>query len=275
MALRINSNTASLNAQRNLGKVTGRLGKSFERLSSGLRITKASDDAAGLAITERMRAEIRSLQQASRNANDGVSLIQTAEGAINEVSSLLIRMRELSVQAASGTLSSGDKDALDTEFQELVSEIDRISQATEFNNIQLLDGSTTSISLQIGSGTAAAIDTLSLGLQATQASDLSVGSLAIGAAGDPTAAISAIDAAINTVTDFRATLGASQNRLEATMSNLSSSIENLVSAESRIRDVDVAAETAELTRNSIIQQAAVSILAQANAQPQTALSLLQ
>ncbi len=274
MALRINSNVASLNAQRNLANVSDRLGSSFERLSSGLRINRAADDAAGLAISERMRADVRSFQQASRNANDGISLVQTAEGSLDEVNSLLTRMRELSVQASNGTLSDGDKDALDTEFQELISEVDRISAASEFNGISLLDGNTTSISLQVGADTAAGVDTISLSLQDTDATALSLNALDIGASGDAATAISNIDAAINTVTDFRATLGASQNRIESTISNLSSTIENLSAAESRIRDVDVAAETARLTRNSIIQQAAVSILSQANSQPQAALNLL-
>jgi flagellin len=274
MALRINANVASLNAQKNLSNVTGRLGKSFERLSSGLRINRAGDDAAGLAISERMRADVRSFRQAERNANDGVSLIQTAEGALNEVNGLLGRMRELAVQSASGTLSSSDKDALDAEFQQLQSEIDRIAQASEFNSTNLLDGVTTSVTLQVGANTTSGVDTLDVTLESIRSTDLGVDSLDIGDGGDTDAAISSIDAAILSVTDFRGNLGAVQNRLESTITNLQVTTENLVAAESRIRDVDVAAETAELTRNSIIQQAALAILGQANIQPQQALSLL-
>jgi flagellin len=274
MALRINANVASLNAQRSLSVVTDRLGKSFERLSSGLRVNRAGDDAAGLAISERMRADIRSLNQARRNASDGVSLIQTTEGALNEADSLLIRMRELAIQSGSGTLSDSDQDALDLEFQQLVSEIDRIAQGAEFNDKALLDGTTTSITLQVGSGTTAGVDTLTLSLESMRITDLSVDSLDIGSGGDVNAAISAIDSALGTVLDFRAGLGAIQNRLESTMVTLDINVENLTASESRIRDVDVASESAELTRNSIIQQAAVAILGQANVQPQLALSLL-
>lgn len=274
MALRINSNFASLNARRHLSLVSRGLGKSFERLSSGLRINRASDDAAGLAISERMRADIRSMRQAERNASDGISLIQTAEGALGEVNNLLVRMRELATQSSNGTLSTSDKDALDAEFQQLVSEVDRIAEATEFNDISVLDGTTTSLSLQIGPNTNPAVDTLSVSFQSTRTADLSLGSLDIGSSGDPSTAISSIDAAISSVTTFRANLGAVHNRLESAVSSLQNGAENLVAAESRIRDIDVAAETARLTRNSILQQAALSILAQANLQPQAILRLL-
>lgn len=274
MALRINANIAALNSQRHLATVSTRLGSSFERLSSGLRINKAADDAAGLAISERMRADIRSFQQAARNANDGVSLIQTAEGSLNEVNGLLVRMRELAIQSASGTLAGTDRDALDAEFQQLVLEIDRIAQGAEFNGLNLLDGTSSAIALQIGTGTTAGVDSIDVALDSIRAGDLLISGLDIGQGGDAFAAISSIDSAINVVTDSRGRLGAIQNRLESTITNLQISAENLSAAESRIRDVDVAAETAELTRNSILQQAAIAILAQANVQPQAALSLI-
>ena len=273
MALRINQNISSINAQRGLTQVTSRLEKNFQRLTTGLRISTASDDAAGLGISERLRAQTRSLTQAQRNANDGISLVQTAEGALNEVSSILIRMRELSIQASNGTASDGDKDTLDQEFQDLISEVDRISQSTEFNTVMLLDGSQASINFQVGSGTAAS-DTISVDLDSALSSDLGINTLDISSAGSATSAISAIDTAIDSVSALRGDLGAAQNRLSSTISNLGVSIESLSAAESRIRDVDVAFETADLTRNSILQQAALSILAQANVQPQSALSLL-
>ena len=274
MPLRINNNIASLSAQKNLNAATNKLSGSFEKLSSGLRITKAADDAAGLAISERMRAEISSLGQASRNASDGVSLVQTAEGALNEISSLLTRMRELSVQSANGTFSTDDQDTLDNELQQLVSEIDRISQATEFNGINLLDGSQSTLSIQVGSGTSTSVDQIAITLDGSRTSDLTINSLDIGSGGDSSSALTNIDNAISEVARIRGQLGANQNRLTSTISNLAVSVENLQAAESQIRDVDVAAETSRLTRNSIVQQAAISILAQANVQPQAALSLL-
>ncbi len=274
MALRINQNIGSINAQRGLAQVASRLDKNFQHLTTGLRIATASDDAAGLGISERLRAQTRSLGQAQRNANDGISLVQTAEGALNEVSSILIRMRELSIQSNNGTASAGDKDTLDQEFQDLISEVDRISQSTEFNTIKLLDGSQSTVAFQIGAGTAGS-DTISVDLNSALASDLGIGSLDISSAGSPTGAITAIDSAIDSVSSLRGDLGAAQNRLSSTISNIGVSIESLSAAESRIRDVDVAFETADLTRNSILQQAALSILSQANQQPQSALSLLQ
>jgi flagellin len=258
MALRINSNLSSIDAQRGLSSVTTRLEKNFQHLSSGLRVATASDDAAGLGISERLRAQVRSLTQAQRNANDGISLVQTTEGALNEVSNILVRMRELSVESNNGTTSSSDKDTLDQEFQNLISEIDRIAGATNFNGTQVLDGSTASVTFQVGSGTTSN-DTISVSLASALASDLGV---------------NALDAAIDIVSSSRGDLGAAQNRLQSTITNLGVHIESLSAAESRIRDVDVAFETADLTRNSILQQAALSILAQANLQPQAALTLI-
>jgi flagellin len=239
MGLRVNTNSASINAQRNLASVTEKLGGNFRRLSTGLRISSASDDAAGLAISERLRSQIRSLDQAKRNANDGISLVQTAEGALNEVSSILTRLRELAIQSSNGSVSNQDKETLDEEFQSLVSEVNRIGRSTEFNGIKLLDGSSSTVSFQIGFGTTSGIDTL-----------------------------------FNSVSSLRGSLGAVQNRLGSTINNLAIQVENLSAAESRIRDVDVAYETAQLTRNNILQQASISVLSQANAQPQSALTLL-
>ena len=274
MALTANTNIASIQAQRSLGSVTSRLGNSFRRLSSGLRIASAADDAAGLAISERLRAQVRSLDQARRNANDGISMVQTAEGALNEVSSILTRLRELSIQANNGTVSGADKDTLNEEFESLVNEIDRIGNSTEFNDIKLLDGSLPSVSFQVGFGTAAGIDTLDVTLEEATANNLGLDTLNIGSTGSQNAAITAIDDAINTVSGLRGSLGAVQNRLGSTINNLAIQTENLTAAESRIRDVDVAFETAQLTRLQIMQQAAVGVLAQTNALPQAALRLL-
>lgn len=279
MSLVINNNIASLNAQKNLNQVTERLGKNFKRLSSGLRISTAADDAAGLAISERLRSTIRSLDQASRNANDAISLTQTAEGGLNEVSNILIRLRELSIQANTGTISDADKDLLQTELGELVSEIDRIAQAVDFNGIALLDGSSTQIEFAIGDGSTAGVDTISVSIDNVRTSALTDGTTAlsaidIGSSGDVSSALASIDAAITTVNTFRARLGAAENRLTSAIGNLANQVESLSAAESRIRDVDVARESADLTRNSIIQQSALSVLAQANLQPQSALSLL-
>jgi len=275
MGLRVNTNVTSINAQRNLSSVTTRLSDNFRRLSTGLRISTAADDAAGLAISERLRSQVRSLEQAKRNANDGISFVQTAEGALNEVSSILTRLRELSIQASNGTVSNTDKDTLDEEFQSLVTEIDRIGNSTEFNDIKLLDGSQATVSFQVGYGTAAGIDTLDVTLGAALATSLSLDALDIGSGGSTNQAITNIDAAINTVSGLRGSLGAVQNRLGSTINNLAIQTENLSAAESRIRDVDVAYETAQLTRNNILQQASISVLSQANAQPQAALTLLQ
>ena len=274
MGLRVNTNVTSINAQRNLANVTGRLGTNFRRLSTGLRISTAADDAAGLAISERLRSQVRSLEQSKRNANDGISLVQTAEGALNEVSSILTRLRELSIQASNGSVSDQDKSTLNEEFTSLVSEINRIGRSTEFNGIKLLDGSSSAVSFQVGFGTTSGIDTLSVSLSAALSTSLALDSLDIGSTGSTTTAITNIDAAINTISSLRGSLGAVQNRLGSTINNLAIQTENLSAAESRIRDVDVAYETAQLTRNNILQQASISVLAQANAQPQSALSLL-
>ena len=274
MGLRVNTNVASINAQRNLSTVSERLGGNFRRLSTGLRISTAADDAAGLAISERLRSQVRSLEQGKRNANDGISLVQTAEGALNEVSSILTRLRELAIQSSNGSVSDQDKATLNEEFTSLVSEVDRIGRSTEFNGVKLLDGSSSSVSFQVGFGTTAGIDTLSVSLSAALSTSLSLNSLDIGSTGTTTTAITNVDAAINSVSSLRGSLGAVQNRLGSTINNLAIQTENLSAAESRIRDVDVAYETAQLTRNNILQQASISVLSQANAAPQSALQLL-
>ncbi len=274
MGLRVNTNVASLNTQRNLSQVNGRLEGNFRRLATGLRISTAADDAAGLAISERMKAQIRSSQQNKRNANDGISFVQTAEGALNEVSNILVRLRELSIQSANGTFAGADQDTLQQEFASLVSEIDRIGSSSEFNGVNLFDGSASTVTFQVGAGTTAGVDTIDVTVASVSDTTLGLNTLDIGATGDTNAAITAVDAAINSVSSIRGRLGAVQNRLNSTISNLDNKIENLSAANSRIRDVDVAFETSELTRNNILQQASISILAQANAAPQSALQLL-
>lgn len=273
MGLRVNTNLISMTAQRNLGIVTTRLEGNFRRLSSGLRIASAADDAAGLGISERMRGQIRSLAQAARNAQDGVSLVQTAEGALNEVNANLVRMRELSLQAANGTLDVADRAVIDTEFQALLSEISRIASSTDFNGLPLLDGTTGTLDMQVGADAGEVIP--------VETVDTTVNTLFAGSTLDvltvtgANTALPLIDSAINSVTNARGNLGATQNRLQTTIRSIQNAGENLSAAESRIRDVDVAEETADLTRNTIMQQAAVSVLAQANTQPQIALTLLQ
>jgi flagellin len=273
MGLRVNTNLFSMSAQRNLSNVTSRLGGNYSRLSSGLRITTAADDAAGLAISERMRAQTRSLDQAFRNASDGISLVQTAEGALGEVNSNLARMRELAIQSANGTLNTGDRTALNTEFDALITEIDRVADQTKFNGINLFDASTTSVSIQVGTETG---ETIAIALSDMRDSGLGIdgGTFDVTTTTNASAALATIDTAIDSVTTFRGNLGAVQNRLSSTARSIASTRENLSGAESRIRDVDIARETADLTRNSILQQAAVSVLSQANVQPQLALSLL-
>jgi len=273
MGLRVNTNVASLNAQRNLANTTARLGRSLERLSSGLRINRAADDAAGLAISESFRAEIRSIQQAQRNAMDAVSLVQVAEGALDETGGLLIRMRELAVQSANGTLGSSERASLDQEFQDLIAEIDRISAVTNFNGISILTSGAGGIEFQVGvNGTSN--DTITVSGVAAGAGDLGVSSLAVATASGAQAALAVLDSAVGQVASLRASFGTTQNRLESTVRSLAISNENLSAAESRIRDVDVANETASLTRNQVLQQAGVSVLAQANVSTSIALSLL-
>ncbi len=274
MGLRINTNIASVNAQRNLAQITGRLEQSFRRLSTGLRISRAADDAAGLAISERLRSQIRSLAQAGRNANDAISLVQVGEGALNEVSNILTRLRVLTIQAANGSTSAADKNTIQEEFSALVSEINRIAQSTEFNGVRLLDGSASVTSFQIGIHNTP-IDSLNISLTPSLSTTLGLATLDVGSGGNTSLALGQIDTAINSVASLRGRFGAVQNRMQSMLANIAVARESLSAAESRIRDVDIAVETATLTRNTIMQQAAIAILAQANAQPQVALTLLQ
>ncbi len=276
MGLRINTNTASLNSQRVLWGTKLALDKSLEKLSSGYRINRAGDDAAGLAISESLRAQIRGLKQAARNANDGISLVQVAEGAMNEVSGILIRLRELAVQAASDTIGPVERQFLNVEYDQLVSEIDRIADATEFNGTQLLAGVGSVMDFQVGIRNNPDIDRISFDSSKADASSASLGVNLTSVADKASAqnALSAIDSAILNVSAMRADFGALQNRLQLTVSNINNSIENMSAANSRVRDVDVAEETSEMTRNNILLQAGTSVLAQANQSANVALGLL-
>jgi flagellin len=264
MSLRINSNVEAFNAHRQLVGTSDRAAKSMERLSSGFRINRAADDAAGLAISEKLRGQIRGLSQAQRNSQDAVSLVQTAEGSLNEVHSMLQRVRELAVQYQNGTLSTSDKAAITAEAAQLQSEIERIGTSSDFNGIKLLNASAT-ISFQVGAndGDTIAVTTESLGSK--------VGTIDVTSA----TAIAGIDQAIENVSTLRGEFGAVQNRLEHTLNNLATYQENLMASESRIRDVDMAAEMVEFSKNQILQQAGTSMLAQANQTPQAVLSLLR
>jgi len=279
MAITINTNIASINAQRNLNTTQMQLQGNLGRLSTGLRINTAADDAAGLAISEKLKAQIRGLAQAERNANDGVSLLQTAEGAMNEVSGIMARMRELAVQSATGTVGDAERVFLDNEFQLLSEEIDRIADVTEFNGTMLLDGSLSVITFQVGIN-ATSQDRLSVGIDDMHADQLggtsnNIAAQNLSSVSAAQASLAVIDQAISDISASRGELGAFQNRLNVTIANLGSARENLSAANSRIRDVDVAQETALMTRNSILMQAGVSVLAQANQIPSMALSLLQ
>ncbi len=276
MGLRINTNVASLNAQRNLRKSKMGLDKSLERLSSGYRINRAGDDAAGLAISENLKAQIRGLKQASRNAEDGVSLIQVAEGSLSEVSNILIRLRELGVQAASDTIGPVERQFLNVEYDQLVSEVDRIADGTEFNGTQLLSGTGSVLDFQVGTRNDPNIDRLSFDASKADATSAALGINLTSVADKASAqnSLSAIDAAITSVSAMRADFGALQNRLQSTINNLAVSVENMAAANSRIRDVDIAEETADMTMNKVLLQAGTSVLAQANQTPEIALSLL-
>jgi flagellin len=267
MSLRIQNNVEAFNAQRMLTANSEKVGKAMEKLSSGYRINRAADDAAGLAISEKLRGQINGLAQANRNAGDAISLVQTGEGALNEVHSMLQRVRELAVQYKNGTLSTSDRTAIQSEVDQLKSEIDRIGTDTEFNGIKLLNGTGT-VSFQIGAADGQQITaaTISIGAQVSSA----VFALSTTGASD----IDEIDTAINNISAARADFGAVQNRLEHTVSNLASYQENLTASESRIRDADMAQEMVQFSKLQILQQAGTSMLAQANQAPQGVLSLL-
>lgn len=275
MGFRINTNIEAFTAQRNLQVTSTMFAKSVERLSSGLRINRAGDDAAGLSISEKLRAQIKGLAQAQRNAQDGISMIQTGEGALNETTSILQRMRELAVQASNGTLGSNDRTAISQEVTALQSELDRIESSTKFNGMLLLDGSL-SATLQIGANNSTAEQlNVTIGTTSLGATGLGVSAIDVTTQTGAQAAIASIDTAINTVATARSKFGAFQNRLEHTIANLGVAQENTVAAESRIRDTNVAEETVSLTKAQILQQAGTAVLAQANQAPNAVLSLLR
>jgi flagellin len=268
MGLRIQNNVEALGAHRALLESNDKLAKSMERLSSGYRVNRAADDAAGLAISERMRSQIRGVAQATRNAQDGISLVQTAEGSLDEVHSMLQRIRELAVQYKNGSLSNNDRAALQSEVNQLASEIERIGSSAEFNGIKVLNGAVM-LTFQIGANDsdAVSVSTLSLGS--------AVGSAVFALSSSQNTDLAQIDSAIDAVSQQRSTFGAIQNRFEHLMNGLSVYHENLVASESRIRDVDMAEEMVSMTKFQILQQAGTSMLAQANQMPQSVLSLLR
>lgn len=274
MGLRVNTNIEAVNAHRNLLVSATLLAKSQEKLASGYRINRAADDAAGLAISEKLRSQVRGLNQAVRNAQDGISLLQTAEGGLTETENLLQRLRELAVQSSNGNLNDADdRAAIDREAQQLLAEIGRIATNTEFNKLKLLDGSqASSITFQIGAN-AGQVITTSIGTANVAA--LTISGLALSTIAGASAAIASLDVAITAVSSMRAGLGAVQNRLESTIANLAVTAENLQAADSRIRDVDVALEQVNFTKLMVLQQAGIAVLAQANTSPQAVLQLLR
>ncbi len=284
MPLRIYNNLYSMNAQRNLGANNANLGQSLERLSSGLRVNRGADDAAGLAISEKLRSDIRAINQVVRNSNDGISIINTAEGALSQQSAMLTRMRELAAQAATGSVGSTERQTIQREFGALRDELDRITAVTEFNGQKLTDGS---LSSSVGAGSHVIIqigfkstsnDRINLNtavdVTAIDSTGLAIQNLSVTAAAQALTALSSINSAISKVTDARGRLGAVQNRFTYTIANLQISAENLQAAESQIRDADYASEISQFTRNQILVQASTAILAQANLVPQTVLQLL-
>lgn len=270
--MRINHNIQALNAYRNLNNTNNATSKSLEKLSSGLRINRAADDAAGLAISEKMRSQVRGLNMAERNSLDAISLIQTAEGALSSTHEILQRMRELAVQASNDTLEAPDRLAIQEEVTALTTEIDRIANTTEFNKKKLLDGSFTNVTFQIGAN---ASQTLPITISNMNAATIGAGGLDFTTITGAQTSITAIDTAISKVSEQRSKLGAAQNRLEHTVTNLQTANENLTAAESRIRDLDMAKEMTQFTRNNILNQAGQAMLAQANQLPQGILQLLQ
>ena len=269
--MRIQHNIAALNSYRQLGGNNSAVSKNLEKLSSGYRINRAADDAAGLAISEKMRGQIVGLQTAQKNANDGISLVQTAEGALTEVHDMLNRMRELATQAANGIYTDSDREKLQAEVTALNAEIDRIANNTDFNGTKLLDGSLNT-SLQIGD---TATQSIAVTVGSAASGTIGVGGINIGTKAGATAAITAISTAVGNISTIRSNLGAIQNRLEHTINNLGVTTENMTAAESRIRDTDMAEEMMAYTKNNILVQAAQAMLAQANTVPQGVLQLLQ
>ncbi|MCM2349526.1 MAG: flagellin FliC [Bacteriovoracaceae bacterium] len=276
MGLRINTNISSIAAQRALGITKNNLDSNLRKLSTGERITRASDDAAGLAISEKLKSHIRGLRQAKRNSDDGVSLIQTAEGAINEISNIIIRLRELSIQAASDTVGDTERGFSNIEFQNLLEEVQRISQGSEFNGRKLLDGTGGMVEIQVGIHNDPTNDRIKYDSTSTDTTLESLGLTGEGIASKEGAqlSLSKLDDALVRINGTRANLGALQNRLQSASNTIAITEENFSAANSRIRDVDVAAETADMAKNNILSQAGVSVLAQANQAPNFALKLL-
>lgn len=274
--MRINTNIQSLSAQRALGITKNKLDNNLRKLSTGERIGRASDDAAGLAISEKLKSQIRGIRQAKRNANDGISLIQTSEGALSEISSIIIRLRELSIQAASDTVGPQERQFSDIEFQQLKSEVERISKSTEFNGTKLLDGTGGRLDIQVGIYNDQFNDRLTYDATVNDATLVSLGIAAESVANKESAqnSLARLDDALVKINGLRANLGALQNRLNSVTNTLGISDENMSAANSRIRDVDVAQETADMTKNNILSQAGVSVLSQANQAPQLALKLI-
>jgi flagellin len=273
MPLSIYSNVSSVDTQLRLGRTQDAVGRNMARLSSGLRIADAADDPAGLGVSVGFDTQVRSYQQAARNTNDGISMIQTVDGALGQLHGILQRMRELAVQSANGTLTSTDRSNLQTEFSQLQTEITRIASSTKFGNVQLLNADST-ITLQVGANNSAN-DTVQVTVRMQDAATMKVDSIKVDTQTGATAAIDSIDSAISRVSSDRATLGAMQNRLRVALDNDQVFAKNLGAAVGRIRDVDVAAESAALARNQVMAQAGVAMLAQANQQPTMALSLLR
>ena len=276
MGMRISTNIAAVNAQRTLQGSQRVISKSMEQLSSGSRINKAADDAAGLAISEGLKSQIRSLGQAQRNANDGISMVQTAEGGLNEISNILTRMRELGVQSSSDTIGDTERGFLDKEVQQLKAESQRITQTTKFGTTKLIDGSGDKFDFQVGIGNDNEADRISYNAAETNASidSLGIAGFDFSSKSGAQEALKAIDDAQSKVNGFRAGLGALQNRLTSTVDNLGVQNENISAANSRIRDTDIAAATADQARNSVLLQSNTSVLAQANSMPQAALKLI-
>jgi flagellin len=276
MAIRISTNVESVFAQKHLARTQRALRSDMQKLSSGLRITKAADDAAGMGVSEKMRAHISSLKMADRNTQDAISMVQTAEGAASEISAILSRMRELAVESSSAVLQATERAYLETEFDALQAEAERIAQATDFNGLKLTDGTTTTVAVQVGIFNVTAEDRISVSLTAIDTTSLAVNTSAISVAtvAGAQSSIALIDTAMDSLNSARANYGADQNRLSSALRNLENYTENLVEAESRIRDVDFAAATASLTRNQIFQQAGIAVLSQANSSPNAALALL-
>jgi flagellin len=279
MPLNINTNVASLNAQRFLNNNSSMLSKSMEKLSSGYRINRAGDDAAGLALSEKLRSQIRGSQKAQDNVQDGINVLNIADGALQSVTDNLQRMRELTVQAGNDTYNTAQRSSMKAEFDQLASGINQIANATQFNGVKLLDGSASALKLQIGANASSGVDTLDIGAAGAfgnvTTSSLSLTSVSLSSNAGALATLSSLDAAINTINTQRGTIGALSNRLETTATNLATNVENTSASESRIRNVDVASESAKMSQYQILQQAAAAMLTQANQAPQLALQLLR